>query len=272
MFIFKLVRIRFFSPIIFQRNYIESPWRVPSDYLIRALTYAYSKLYDIGEWLSLLEQDVLRVSSLILVQGNDLYFPDYGVKGYVSLDGDVVDSSSLVDTVSRVRIPRIEEVEPTPFEDYQLLAPRYDWAVILGVRENHYEKMFHKILASMRLLGDIGLGARKTRGSGRFRIVQVDNPERYGVKVLSSGMGKLVSRYIDREGDFRKIRAARRMYIERTRVYYGDNRFREYYVVAEGSEIEVTDNGLLEYFKNDLSHNVPLYYRPLMIVIQARLH
>ena len=266
MFIFKLIRIRFFSPIIFQRSHIEIPWRVPSDYLVRALTYAYSKLYDVDEWFSLLEQDILRVSSLILVHRDNLYFPEYGVKGYVSLDGDVVDSSSLVDTVSRVRIPRIEGIEPTPFEDYQLLTPQYDWAVILGIREDYHEKMFDKVMALLRLLGDIGLGARKTRGSGRFKIVQVDNPESYGVKkIMASGTGKLVSRYINRERDFRKIKATRRMYIERTRIYYGDNKLKEYYVIAEGSEIEVTDDGLLEYFKNDISHNVPLYYRPLMI-------
>lgn len=57
------------------------------------------------------------------------------------------------------------------------------------------------------------------------------------------------------------------MYIERTKIYYGDERFKEYYVVAEGSEIEIVDNGLLEYFKNDLSHMIPLYYRPLMTAI-----
>ena len=269
MFIFKLIRIRFFSPIIFQRSHIEVPWRVPSDYLVRALTYAYSKLYDEGEWFSLLEQDILRVSSLILVHRDNLYFPEYSIKGYVSLDGDVVDSSSIVVTISRVRIPRIEVegVEPTPFEDYQLLTPQYDWAVILGIREDYHEKMFDKIMASLRLLGDIGLGARKTRGSGRFKIVQVDTPENYGVKITASGTGKLVSRYINRERDFRKIKATRRVYIERTKIYYGDNKFREYLVVAEGSEIDIADNGLLEYFKNDLLHNVPLYYRPLIVKI-----
>ena len=129
------------------------------------------------------------------------------------------------------------------------------------------KKCFRKVTASLRLLGDIGLGARKTRGSGRFKVVQVDSPESYGMKIVASGLGKLVSHYINREKDLRKLRATRRMYIERTRIYYGDERFREYYVVAEGSEIEVIDNGLLEYFKNDLSHNVPLFYRPLMIVI-----
>ena len=267
MFIFKLIKIRFFSPIIFQRSHIEVPWRVPSDYLVRALTYAYSKLYDVGEWFSLLEQDILRVSSLILIHKDNPYFPEYGVKGYVSLDGDVVNSSSLVNTVPRVRISRVEGIESTPFEDHQLLTPRYDWVIILGIREDYHEKVFDKVMASLRLLGDIGLGARKTRGSGRFKIIQVDSPESYGMEILASGMGKLVSRYINRERDLRRIKAARRMYVERTRIYYGDNKFKEYYVVAEGSEIEVTDNGLLEYFKNDLSHNVPLYYRPLMIVI-----
>jgi len=265
MLIFKLIRIRFFSPIIFQRSHIETPWRVSSDYLVRALTYAYSKLYDVSEWFSLLEQDILRISSLILIYRDNLYFPEYGVKGYVSLDGDIVDSSSLIDTVSRVCIPRIEGIEPTPFEDYQLLAPRYDWTVILGVREDHYEKVFHKIMASLGLLGDIGLGARKTRGSGRYKVVQVDAPENYGVKIMASGMGKLVSRYINSEGDFGKIKAIRRIYIERTRIYYGDNKFKEYHVVAEGSEIDIADNGLLEYFENDLLHNAPLYYRPLIV-------
>jgi len=240
---------------------------VPSDYLVRALTYAYSKLYDVSEWFGFLEHDILRISSLILIRRNNLYFPEYGVKGYLSLDGDVVDLDSLVDVVSRVRIPRIEGIEPTPFEDYQLLAPKYDWGIVLGIQGEHYEEVFRKVMASLRLLGELGLGARKSRGGGRFKIVETDNVENYGVKIAASGMGKLISRYINRERDIRKIRVARRMYIERTRIYYGDTKFKEFHVVAEGSEAKINDNGLLEYFKNDLSHNVPLYYRPLMVIL-----
>jgi len=266
MFMFKLIKIRFFSPIIFQHGYMESPWRIPSDYLVRALTYAYSKLYNASEWFTFLEKDVLRVSSLILVHRGNLYFPEYGIRGYVSLDGDVVDSSSLTDIVSRIRIPRIEEIDPTPFEDYRLLTPRYDWGIVLGIREDCYEEVFHKVMASLRLLGDLGLGARKSRGGGRFKVIQIDNLEDYSVKVLAHGMGRLISRYINHKKDLR-VKTARKMYIEKTRVYYGDNRFKEFLVIAEGSEVEVSDNGLLEYFKNDLSYNVPLYYRPLMIAV-----
>ncbi len=267
MFLFKLIRLKFFSPIIFQHSHIETPWRVPSDYLVRALTYAYSKLYDVREWFRFLEHDILRISSLILIRRDNLYFPEYGVKGYVSLDGDIVDSSSLVNVVSRVRIPRIEGIEPTPFEDYQLLTPNYDWGIVLGIHEEHYERVFHNVMASLRLLGELGLGARKSRGGGRFKIIQADGVENYGVKIAASGMGKLISRYVNQEKDIRKIRVARRMYIERTRIYYGDNRFKEFHVMAEGSEAEINDSGLLDYFENDLSHNVPLYYRPLMVIL-----
>ncbi|MCD6469495.1 hypothetical protein J7L29_01695 [Candidatus Bathyarchaeota archaeon] len=267
MFLFKLIRLKFFSPIIFQRSYIETPWRVPSDYLVRALTYAYSKLYNVREWFRFLEHDILRISSLILIRRDNLCFPDYGVKGYSSLNGDVVDSDSLVDVVRRVRIPRIEGVEPTPFEDYQLLTPNYEWGIILGIHKKHYEEIIRNVMASLRLLGEFGLGARKSRGGGRFKIVEVNNVEDYGVMIAASGMGKLISRYINRERDIRKIRVAHRLHIERTRIYYGDNKFKEFHVIAEGSEVEINDNGRLEYFKNDLSHNVPLYYRPLMIGI-----
>lgn len=266
MFLFKLIKLKFFSPIIFQRSHIESPWRVPSDYIVRALTYAYSKLYDVREWCRFLEHDILRISSLILICRGNLYFPEYGVKGYVSLDDSVVDSGSLMNVVSRVRIPRVEGIEPTPFEDYQLLTPKHDWGIVLGIHEEHYERVFHKVMASLRLLGELGLGARKSRGGGRFKIMQADDVENYGVKIAASGMGKLISRYINQEKDIGKIRVARRMYIERTRIYYGYNRFKEFYVMAEGSELEINDNGLLEYFKNDLSHNVPLYYRPVIVI------
>lgn len=263
MFTFKLVRIRFFSPITFQSSHVEVPWRVPSDYLIRALTYAYSKMYDVSEWFSLLEQDIIRVSSLALVRKDKIYFPEYG-QGYVSLDGEVIDLSDLVIKATRVRIPRIEGFEPTPFEDYQLLAPRYDWAVILGIRRDYYEEVFRKVLASLRFLGDVGIGARKARGSGRFKVVNIDSPENYSAKIAASGPGKLISRYVNSEGDLGKVKAFR-IYRERTRVYYGDEIFKELEVAAEGSEIEVEDNGLLDYFVNDLMHRVPLYYRPLLI-------
>ena len=75
----------------------------------------------------------------------------------MSLDGDVVNSDSLVNVVSRVRIPRIEGIEPTPFKDHQLLTPKYDWGVVLGIREDHYEGIFRKVMASLRLLGELGL-------------------------------------------------------------------------------------------------------------------
>ncbi len=266
MFVFKLIRIRFFSPIIFQQNYIEPPWRIPSDYLVRALTYAYLKLYSANEWFSSLEQDLLRVSSLILIHKGKLFLPDYGIKGYTSLDGDVVDSTSIVTKISRVRVSRVEGIDSTPFEDYQLLASKYEWGIVLAIHRDYYGELFYKILAALRLLGDLGLGARKSRGGGRFKIVQVDDLESYGVKILTLGMGKLISRYRNYEKDL-KVKAARKMYIERTRVYYGNNKFKEIFTIAEGSEVEISDNGLLEYFKNDLFHNVPLYYRPLMVAI-----
>lgn len=266
MFLSKLIKMKFFSPIIFQHNYIEIPWRITSDYLIRALTYAYSKLYDVNEWFKLLEDDTLRISSLLLIYRDALYLPDYGVKSYVSLDGDIIDTTEIITTVSRVRMPRVEEVDPTPFEDYQLLAPKYEWGMILTVHSDYYGKVFHKVMASLRLLGNLGLGARESRGGGRFKIMQVDDPRNYGMNVLVAGMNKLISRYVNREKDL-KIKVARKLYVERTRVYYGEDKFKEFPVIAEGSELKIDDNGLLEYFKNDLLHDVPLYYRPLAVTI-----
>ena len=131
MFIFKLVKIKFFSPIIFQRNYIETPWRVPSDYIVRALTYAYLRLYDVNEWFKFLDQDIIRLSSLLILR-DKVYLPNYGTRGYMSVDGDIIDSSEIVANIPRVRISRVEGIEPTPFEDYQLLTTKYEWGVIIA--------------------------------------------------------------------------------------------------------------------------------------------
>lgn len=265
MFVFKLIKLVFLSPIIFQHGYIESPWRVANDYLVRALTHTYSKLYNIEEWFKILEQDILRVSSLILVYRNNLYFPDYGVQGYITPDGDIIEAKDLMTMVSRIRMSRIEGIDSTPFEDYQLLTSKYEWCIVLAIRDD-YKKIFHKIIASLRFLGDIGLGARKSRGGGRFKVIQIQDPEHYGVKIKTSGKGKLISRYISSERKL-NVKAVRRVYIEKLKIYYGNKKFREFPVIAEGSEIEINDSGLLEYFENDLLHRVPLYYRPLIVSI-----
>lgn len=266
-FLFKFVKIRFFSPVIFQRSHIETPWRISSDYIIRALTHAYSKIYDVNEWLKFLEEDVVRVSSLILVSKNKLYLPDFGVKGYVSSDGGVIDFSELVIGLPHVRVSRIEGTEPTPFEDYQLLTPKYEWGLIAAIREEqkYHGKVFKKVLASLRLLGDLGLGARKSRGSGRFQVVQVEDLSKYDISIAVTGMGKLISRYMKPKENLKSI-VAHNVYVERTRICYGETRLKEFLVIAEGSKLQINDNGTLEFFQNDLLHNVPLYYRPLLII------
>jgi len=263
VYVQKFIKIRFFSPIIFQKSHIELPWRISSDYIVRALTFAYAKLYNsIEDWFKALERDLIRVSSLIMINNDIPYFPDFSVKGYVSVDGDIIEYSDLLSQIPRVRIPREKDLEPTPFEDYILLTPKYDWGLILLVDKDVYNELQRKIIASLNVLGDFGLGARKTRGSGRFRIIGIENPDNYGVKVNSEGEGKLISRYIQ-SNNSTKIKKS--TFIERTRIYYGEGKIKEFLVIAEGSELDVKDNGILEYFENDLGHKVPLYFRPLLL-------
>ena len=61
------------------------------------------------------------------------------------------------------------------------------------------------------------------------------------------------------------IKVARNIYFERMKLFYGVDRSKEFIVIAEGSELQINDNGIVKYFQNDLSHKVPLYFRPLLI-------
>lgn len=253
----KLVKLEFKSKIILQRTWHERPWRIPSDYLIRSLVYAWSKLYgNPDELVQALIDDHLRISSLVIIRKGRLFLPDYGTHSYITLEGDeVIDPVEFVTEVGRVRIARNMD-EPTPFEEYLINASKYEWALIVSFSENFN---LNKLIASFRLLGDLGIGGRKSRGSGRFKLASVEDASDYDLEIKYSGFGKLVSRYLPTS---EKIEGT--IYQESVAVWYGSGKSYPYVVITEGSEVNVIDNGQVVFVENDLNHRVPIFLRPLI--------
>ncbi len=255
----KLIRLKFKSKIILQRTWYERPWRIPSDYLVRSLVYTWSKLYgNPDELVQALIDDNLRVSSLLIVRKDRLFLPDYGTHAYVTLEEDeVIDPAEFVTELSRVRVARNMD-EATPFEEYSINASKYEWAVIVSFSENFN---LNKLIASFRLLGDLGIGGRKSRGSGRFRLISVDDIDRYKLEVKYKGFGKLISRYLPTSEEVEG-----RIYQESVIIWYGSGKSYSYVVIPEGSEINAIDDGQVIFVENDLNHRVPVFFRPLIAI------
>ena len=262
---YRIVRLSFISPIKFQNWYMEMPWKISSDYIIRALTFAYSKLYDFREWYKILDEDLIRVSSMFILLNKKIYFPNHGIRAYVSTDGDIIDINNIIVRDTLVRISRDENIDATPYDEIKIMSPLYKWGVILGIHNNMNKTLYHRLISSFKLLGDIGIGGRKSRGGGRFEILGIEDPDIYGVKIGTKGTGKLITRYIDSKRSF-KVKTAGNIYLERIRLCYGPKKFKELTVISEGSNVDINDDGYVDYILNDLSHQVPLYFRPLIVL------
>lgn len=256
----KLIRLEFKSKIIFQRTWHERPWRVPSDYLVRSLVYAWSKLYGgPNELVQALIDDHFGISSLLIARRDKLFLPDYGTHIYATIEGDeIIDPAELVTELSRVRVAR-DMNEPTPFEEYLINALKYEWAVIISFSESFD---LNKLIASFRLLGDLGIGGRKSKGGGRFRLTSVDSIDRYNLEVKCKGFGRLISRYLP---TCKEVEG--KIYQESVTIWYGPGKSHSYVVIPEGSEVNVVDDGQVIFVENDLNHRVPIFFRPLIAVV-----
>lgn len=257
----KIIRIGFKSNIILQRTWHERPWRIPSDYIVRAIVYTWSKLYgNPDELIQALVNDDLRFSSLVILRNGKLFLPDHGVRGYITLEGDEsIDSNEFVTELSRVRVARTVD-ESTPFEEYLLKVSKYEWGVIVSFSDNFN---LYKLIASFRLLGDLGIGGRKSKGSGRFRLISIEDVDSYDLEVRCIGFGKLISRYMPSS---EKIEG--NVYQEAVTIWYGSGKFYSYVVLSEGSELNVIDDGQVIFIENDLNHKVPIFFRPLVAILK----
>ena len=255
----KIIRIEFKSNIILQRTWHERPWRIPSDYIVRAIVYAWSKLYgNPDELVQALINNDLRISSLFILKSNKLFLPDYGVHGYITLEGDeFIDPNEFVTELSRVRVARTID-ESTPFEEYSLKVSKYEWGIIISFSNNYFN--LDKLIASFRLLGDLGIGGRKSRGSGRFRLISIEDITSYNLEVRHKGFGKLISRYMPSS---EKIEG--NIYQESMTIWYGPNKSYSYIVISEGSELNIIDNGQILFIENDLNHKTPIFFKPLIV-------
>jgi len=257
----KIIRIEFKSNIILQRTWHERPWRIPSDYIVRAIVYAWSKLYgNPDELVQALINDDLRFSSLVILRNGKLFLPDYGVHGYITLEGDEsIDPNEFVTELSRVRVARTVD-ESTPFEEYSLKVSKYEWGVVVSFSDDFN---LNKLIASFRLLGDLGIGGRKSKGSGRFRLISIEDVDSYNLEVRHKGFGKLISRYMPSS---EKIEG--NIYQESVTIWYGPGKSYSYIVLSEGSELNVINDGQVIFIKNDLNHRVPIFFRPLIAILK----
>ncbi|WXG39245.1 MAG: hypothetical protein WED07_00160 [Candidatus Freyarchaeum deiterrae] len=258
-----LVELEFTSPVFFQRSWHERPWRIPSDYIVRALVYSYALLHnEPKEFLDTINKDLIRISSLLIFHKNNLYVPISGIRGYRPIDGsDVIDSMDIMGTISKVRIPRIEEAEPTPYEEYVLETSKYKWGLIISSMDN---KLTEKILPTLKVLGDLGIGAKKTKGGGRFDLLSVRPLKDFNLDVHWNGSGILISRYIPSVSKNLPTKI-KTLYQERVQIRYSEKIVYEFMSIAEGSELEIADTGKVEIVKNDLEYDTPLYFRPLLL-------
>ena len=122
------------------------------------------------------------------------YIPHCERSVYIPIRGEeYVDASEITGTRFMLRIPRLEEFESIPFEYNVLNVHLHRWLVIGTSSEDCLEI----IKSSLRLLGEIGIGSKRSRGLGRFDIVKVTSPERYNLDISNSGL--LTSRYLPAE-------------------------------------------------------------------------
>ena len=249
-----LVELEFSSPILFRVEATQN-WRIPSDTLFRGLVSSIVMLYS-----PTVARDVAEntfTSSLLMIRDSKLYIPNIGIRSYVSLDeSDAVDASELLAIQEMMRIPRIPGFDPTPFGYNALLAQKEKWGIVLHA----LEVLKGVLLSGLKLLGELGIGAKRTRGYGRFRVVRESLLEEYGAKISSKGT--LASRYQPLK---KETVEGLEIYWEEFEVSFGAGRKYVFSAIGEGSKLLKADRGRVEYVVNDLGHRVPVLLRPVLL-------
>jgi len=249
------IELSFKAPVLF-RGEASQFWRIPSDTIFRAIVAAAINLYGEDIMHPLTEDQRLRISSLILLKNGKPYIPHCERSVYIPIRGEeYVDASEITGTRFMLRIPRLEEFESIPFEYNVLNVHLHRWLVIGTSSEDCLEI----IKSSLRLLGEIGIGSKRSRGLGRFDIVKVTSPERYNLDISNSGL--LTSRYLPAE---EKEIEGEEIYYDTFSVDFGGERL-SLTVVGEGSRISKADEGRLEYAVDSKGRGVPILLRPLFI-------
>jgi len=258
----KAFELSFRSPVLFRRERTEY-WKLPSDTILRGLVATAIRLYQeeqITKLFNEIKNKRIAASSLLLLKNNTVYYPNHGLKAYCTINQeDIIDASEITDTQEMVRISRLEAYESTPFEYFALRLEKYRGLILLKFPDTLDEI----ITASIRLLGDLGIGGKRSRGYGKFNILKIKNIEDYGLTTSTDGI--LVSRYIPEKAEYVK---GQPIYVEDVIINFGNNILYKFSVIAEGSILNKADNGHVEYIKNDTGHLVPIIFTPLLIKLR----
>jgi CRISPR/Cas system CSM-associated protein Csm4 (group 5 of RAMP superfamily) len=253
-----IIKVEFYSPIVFQQH-TTIDWKIPSDMIFRALTCSIYKLYDathIKKFFELVNKEFFAISSLLLIHDKEIYLPHSGYLAYSTLDeSKIIDTKDIKSMINYVRISRDGIMEPTPFTYPLLYLNKYKWGIIIC----GHEYIINSLIPALKLTGEIGIGARKSRGYGKFRISKVCEIEEYGISVTKNGI--LASRYLPKD---KEIFSQVGVINEKFTLFYGVKKY-EFNVIAEGSKLEKIDEGTIEYVENDLEYKVPVLLKPLTL-------
>jgi len=189
------------------------------------------------------------------MKNGKLFIPNFGFRAYVTPDeSDILNPTELLEIYTMVRIPRIEGYEPEPFT--------YNMLLTTGILLNAPSEIMSILIPAVRLLGELGIGARKSRGSEKFRVLSVHSPNEYGIN-LSFKEGILASRYMPIRWEEVE---GHEIHVEEFTVTFGPKLRYTFRTVAEGSKLTKVDQGKLLFVKNELGHRVPIFLRPLLFL------
>jgi len=254
-----IIRLEFLSPVLFGEKATQY-WRVPSDTLFRGIINAVVRLFGPHRLNVIYDRACeIALSSLLPIKNEKFFIPNFGFRAYVTPDeSDILDPTELLETYTMVRIPRIEGYEPEPFTYNMLLTTKIQWGIMLKAPP----EIMSILIPAVRLLGELGIGARKSRGFGKFRVLSVHSPNEYGIN-LSFKEGILASRYMPIRWEEVK---GREIHMEEFTVTFGPKLRYTFRAVAEGSKLTKVDQGKLLFVKNELGHRVPIFLRPLLLL------
>jgi CRISPR/Cas system CSM-associated protein Csm4 (group 5 of RAMP superfamily) len=250
-----IIEVEFYSPIVFQQH-TTIDWKIPSDMIFRALIHSMYRLYDdhhIKKYFELLNKGHFAISSLLLIHNKEIYIPHSGYLAYSTLDEKIIDSRDIKSIINYVRVSRDGIIESTPFTYPSLYLSKYKWGIIIC----SHEHIIDMLIPALKLTGETGIGARKSRGYGRFKVSKICEIEKYGISVTKNGI--LASRYLPKD---KEIFNQNGVINEKFTLFYGVKKY-EFNVIAEGSKLKKIDEGVIQYVENDLGHKVPVLLKPL---------
>ncbi|MEM1552877.1 MAG: hypothetical protein QXH03_09465 [Candidatus Bathyarchaeia archaeon] len=249
------VEFSFNTPIL-TRIEATQYWKLSSDTIFRGLFWAALQIFGERVVEELVRDEIMAISSMILLKDGKPFIPNCGMRAYVAIDeSDAIDPSELVGTKFMLRVPRAEGFDAVPFEYNALFTVGHKW-IIVGKSS---AKSVDYILPSFRLLGEVGFGAKRSRGFGRFSITKVEHPSYYGLAISESGI--LVSRYLPQKDE--EV-VGESIYYEDIAVNLGAQTLTQR-VIAEGSRLLKCDRGKIEFLKDSLGNYAPVLLRPLII-------